>query len=672
MAVLETIRVKLGIFITVVIAIALLSFIIDPTTLSSVSQSMSSKYDVGVINGKKISYQDFQSDVETFNQVAEMVSGAAASSEQQDQINNAAWQSLIDKYLFVKNAKAAGLTVGEEEMVELTTGDMLSPLVANDPVFVDENGTFSRERLISFVSNMDMDLSGRVKTYWNYLQNAVLSQQYYAKYGSLFSAGNFSNALMTANAVEENNTTSSVDFVMVPFGFTADSTIVVSDKEILNYYKKHQDMYKQQASRDIEYVVFEVVPSAEDIAQTSSDITAVYDEFASTDNMKSFLLKNSDRQLSGYWYSAGELATVSQELSDFVDGASVGAVSPIISKDVTFYAAKVLGSKMMPDQIDVKVIPMGNKEVSDSLRNVLNGSEPMQFTQSYLIPGCESLFDAKVGEEVVVETAMYGKLLAKVVSKSELVAKKQVAILEKESLASKETFNQYYAKANNLATKAAGSYDAYKAAVQEDGLLSTPMEKMPESQKTLGTVDNTKEITRWAFEQKKAGVASSIITVNNNYFYVVALTGIHKEGFTPVNEVSTAIKMKLYQEKLYQKKLDEVNAKIEGLNDMQAIADALQSTVSHNDEVSFSAYNGQALDNKFIGAVASAQEGAVKSVAGTVGVYVFKVLGRETGSFFSEADAKRYEAQKANYSAQMLLPVMMDDADVVDHRARFF
>ena len=52
MAVLETIRVKFGILITVLIAVALLSFIIDPSTLQSVSSSMSSKYDVGEIDGK--------------------------------------------------------------------------------------------------------------------------------------------------------------------------------------------------------------------------------------------------------------------------------------------------------------------------------------------------------------------------------------------------------------------------------------------------------------------------------------------------------------------------------------------------------------------------------------------------------------------------------------------
>ena len=114
MAVLETIRVKLGILITVLIAVALLSFIIDPTTLQSVSSSMSSKYDVGEIDGKSISYNDFQADVEKFSTINEIMTGSSVKNEQQQiQIRNTAWQSLIDKYLFIKNAEAAGIHVGE-------------------------------------------------------------------------------------------------------------------------------------------------------------------------------------------------------------------------------------------------------------------------------------------------------------------------------------------------------------------------------------------------------------------------------------------------------------------------------------------------------------------------------------------------------------------------------
>ena len=79
MAVLETIRVKFGIVITVLIAVALLSFIIDPTTLQSVSSSMSDKYDVGNIDGKAVSYNDFQAEVDKFTTINEITTGSSTT-----------------------------------------------------------------------------------------------------------------------------------------------------------------------------------------------------------------------------------------------------------------------------------------------------------------------------------------------------------------------------------------------------------------------------------------------------------------------------------------------------------------------------------------------------------------------------------------------------------------
>ena len=295
MALLEKIRVKLGVFISVVIALALLSFIIDPGTLQSVSATMSSKYDVGKINGKSVSYNEFQKDVEEFTTISEMLSGSAVHSEQQQEmIRNSVWQSLIDKYMFYHNAKDAGLNVGDAELLDLTTGDMVSPMIAQ--IFRDESGNFSLDVLKQFTQTAGSDPSGNMLNLWDYLQTSVYTQQLYAKYGSLFTQSDYTNPLMLTKEMEWNNNTTDVEFVMVPFGYAQDSTITVSDKEIRAYYKSHRHLYEQPASRDIEYVVFEVEPSEEDIAESTSQADELHNEFIGTDNVKSFLLRNSDRQ----------------------------------------------------------------------------------------------------------------------------------------------------------------------------------------------------------------------------------------------------------------------------------------------------------------------------------------------------------------------------------------
>ncbi len=696
MAVLEKIRVKFGLAASIIIALGLLSFIIDPSELVSAFHSMSSKYDVGEIGGKAISYADFQEDVQRMTTINELLSGTSAqSAQQQAQARDAAWQDLIYRHLFVKNANAAGIYVGSDEVVDLTTGNNLSPLVAQNPAFSGEDGQFSKDQLMKFIQNMDSDETGRLRLYWDFLQSSISNQQYFEKYSSLFQQR--PSKLMLRRAVEENNLTSDVEFVTVPFGYQTDTTIVVTDQEIKAYYDAHKKFYQQQESRDIEYVVYEVVPSAKDILSARNQVNELYDEFATTDNMKSFLMKNSDRALSDYWYKAGELRSVAPAVEEFVWSGKTGASEVIPGSGNKFYVARVMDSRNIPDSAYVKhILLQGDnaREVADSLLGVVRKGENFAalaavysadkgsqdggelgnigwMTQSYMIPGFESVLTAEVGKPFVLDT-QYGSHVVVVTRKTAPVAKKQVAIFEKEALASKETFNDYYAKANKFATAAAGGYENYRKAVDTLGVYSHPVNKMLESSDRLGSIDNTKEITRWAFDNK-AGKVSDIKTIDNNYFFIATVKDVHKEGYAKVSEVSSQIRQQLYQEKLAAKKSAEIAAEIEGLDDLQAIAEKLGTTVSSQTGISFASMGSQGLDPKFIGAVSAAPEGKVCGpVAGNIGVYVFKVTGREGGAFFTEEDARSRDEQMSRYSAQMIIPTMMQDADVKDNRARFF
>ena len=696
MAILQKTREKAGFAVSIIIALALLSFIIDPSTLESAIQMMSSKNNVGEINGKAVSYQDFQQDIETFTTINEMMTGTTAQNDQQqEQIRSAAWQNLVDRYLFVKNANEAGIKVGEDEMKALLSGDMASPMITQNPAFMDENGTFSKTALQNFISNISQDNTGRLAAYWNYIQNAVNTQQYYAKYGSLFNQTQ--SPLMLKKAVEENNVTTNVDFVMVPIGFAPDTTIKVSPADIKKYYDTHKSAFRQNATRDIEYVVFEVKPSEADIQATKTSMDDLYEEFSTTDAMKSFLAKNSEKALDEYWYKSGELNSINSDINNFVFENAEGT-SPVFSdNNNVFYAARIMGSAQIPDSVYVRHILLrgaNQATLADSLMQVLAKGENFSnlaasysddtqsafdgelgnlgwMTQSYIINGFNSVFTAPVKKPFILKT-QYGTHIVEVTNRTAPVAKKQVAILEKSSISSNETYNDYYSKASKFANLASGGYQSYLAAVDSCGVYSHPMNGVLESTSNFGAIDHAKEVTRWIFDNK-VGKVSPIITVDNNYFFVATVKGIHKEGIATLSEVSSMINQQLYSEQLSAKAAQDVAEKIKGLTDMQAIAEALNSTVSSGVDVRFASLAGQGLDPKFIGAVSVAPEGKICGpVAGMIGTYVFKVNSRETESFFTEDDAKNAMAQSNAYASQMILPVMMRQADVKDNRARFF
>ena len=695
MAVLEKLR-GWGIVLSILVAIPLLLFIIDPSQVIQTIESVSSKYDVGKIAGKSVSYSDFENDVKKFSTISETLSGNSSSSEQQQQqIRDMAWQSLLDRNLFMKNAKAAGINVGRDEILDLTSGETLSPVMSSNPVFFDETGSFSQDRVVDFLNAVESDQSGRLALVWDYFQESILANQYHTKYNALFTAGSYENALQVKRAIEDNNTTANVDFVMVPMTYAQDSTVTVSDAEIKKFYNDHKNQFRQKASRDIEYAVFEVVPSKEDIAAAGKEFGDLYNEFSTTDNVRLFMQRNSDRQFSDRWYKAGELNSVNREVESFVS-ANTSGVSPVIMSGNNYLAARILESANVPDSVYVRHILLQGADVqslADSLLGVVsrkgadfaavaavysddqgsNADEKLGnigwMTQNYMIPGMESVLTAKVGAPYIMKTS-YGTHIVEVTKTSKPVLKKKVAVFEKETNASKETYNKYYNDANRLATLAQGSLAKYKAACDSIGTYSHPM-TITEGTDSYGAISHAKQVTRWAFDNKP-GKASNIITVDNKYFFVAAVKEEHKEGYATVAEASPSIRTRLYNEKYAVKKAADIAAQIEGLTDLEAIAGRLGTTVSSQSDVSFASVS-RSLDPKFVGAVASAPENEISGpVAGNYGVYVFKVTGRETGSFFTEEDARTAGARVSSYTTQMILPVMMDDADVKDNRERFY
>ena len=654
MAILETIRVKFGILISVLIAVALLSFIIDPSTIQSVS-SMSSKYDVGEIDGKSVSYTDFQAEIEKITAISEMNGNPVQGDEALAMVRQQAWQQFINDYLFIPSAKAAGFNVGEEEMYQLLSGEMLSGILMQ--MF---QGNLNKEVLMEIEAQVDADETGRMKLFWDNLLKAVNTDQFYAKYQSLFAKSSFNNALAVAEQVKGNNNTFDVEFVVVPFGFSQDSTIVVSDKEIKDYYTAHKDQYKQVASRDIEYIVIDIVPSADDITLANNAIAAAYDEFKTAENMKTFLLSKSERQLEKRWYKEGELNTLSSDVEAFVKGARVGDVSPIFQNGNSFYAVKVMETAQVPEQVQVKYTQAGVEGAAEALA----AAEPQWISQ---MDGFEDLMTTAVGQQITINGMLF-----EVVATQDPVAKKRVAILEKTAQPSDATRSACYAKANSVASKAGGKYEGFKKAVEEDGLYAHPYNKMPESTSRLGSVEHTKEVTRWAFDAK-VGEVSNIISIDNKYYVVAALKGAHKEGFIPVEEVAARIRPVLYQQKAAEKKTAEVAEKINGITDLAAVAEALGTTVSSKEGVTFASFTSAGLDNKFIGAASVAEVGALNGpLQGNTGVYVYVVTDRSEGAFFTEDDAALREQQMSYTSLQMLLPVMMDEAEVKDNTARFY
>ena len=698
MAVLEKIRVKMGLFIIIIIGVALLSFIIDPSTLQMAMSMFSSKYDVGNINGTKISYQEFQSKREYYDRIYQISSGSSSLNEEQgEMVTESTWQDFITDLVLLPNIELAGIGVGEEEMFDLAQGSQISQVLMREPAFAGADGIFSRETLVEFIRNISQDGSGTLSMYWEFLEKNMLVEQMFTKYISLIGKSAYQTPAELRRSIDDNNITADVSFIMLPYSFGTDSTATASGEEIKNYYNKNKHNFERAAGRDIEYVVFEVVPSIEDVELARAEIEKVYDEFATTENLKAFLVKNSDRALDAYYYKEGELVYISPEIDSFAFQATNKDVLPIHRDGDVFRAARISSARQMPDSVFVEHILLdsrvaGSETKADSLISLLerggNFSElatinsldknpnlaPGEIgwmTQTYMIPGFDTCFFAAPGKYFKLQSS-YGLHIVKVRERTKLLNKVQVAVLQKEAVAGKETFQNYYTQANELASKSGGKIEAFNSAVREMNLSPVPAVNIVPGAKSIAAYSNARELVRWVYEAKKGDV-SQIISIDNKYFFVAALTGIREAGIPVLEELSSEIASIIRKEKTDAKMVADIKTQIEGLSDIEAIAEKLGTTVSNQSGMAFGGFGNQAFDPKFIGAVAGAPENTLRGpVAGSIGAYIFNVNARNIGAFFTEDDAKLRQTQTMSYQVQMIPSVMEKAAGVVDNRAKFF
>ena len=685
MAVLEKIRVKFGILITVLVALALLSFILDPQTLRSAAERFSSDNKVGSMNGKSISYKEFYEELNNYTEIAKLMGQNPSSEEEHAQLRDAAWQSIFDNEVFIPKATAAGLAVGQEEMIDLTQGNNISPVLLQQGIFTDANGNFSREALVNFVQGIDADESGAYANYWNFLEETVYRNQLYNKYGSLIEKSDFQTELEKSRLIADNNVTADVDYVFAPISFTPDSTIKVTSDEIRRFYNDHKEQFKQPANRDIEYVMWEVVPSAQDFADTKAEFDELYEQFAAADNLKAFVTLNSDSKWNPYFFTEDQLS-VTPEFQETAFHKPVGTVSPIITEDNAYAAMRVAAVRNMADSAHVyyKVYPLTQEADADAfLAEQQRKVDPSQFTDigwltQEIIYGnnmsdFDPVFDAAQKVIKVKSVNNQSIFVLYIPEKTKPQKKVQVATLLKKVLPSDDTYRDFQMKAVEFADACNGKLENFERISREQGLPVVPVNNMLQSNRRIGPAENAREVVYWVFDKKtKAGDVSDLKIVDNKYYFVTAVTKVRKEGYADVRDVASDISTVLTGEKSVDKKYDEVKEAIAGLTSLDAVADALGTTVSHYPGLSFGSTQYNQNDPAFVGAVSTAPEGTIQTVKGNVGVYVFEVSNRSTGNFFSESDAATQQARKASYHTSILQDVIANEAEIKDNRARFF
>lgn len=688
MATLNTLRTKGGVIVSIVIGIALLAFLLGD--LSSANGMLNSrKMRVGEINGTHIGYLEYTNLVDNLTAVQQAMSGKdALSNEEQDQVKEMAWDELINQYALNPGFEDLGMTVSEAEQVDMVDGAYLSPVINN--VFTNPNtGMFDPAILRNFVANISQDASGRSAMIWNYLKAQMTRQRLMSKYVDLIGKGIFVTDLEIQQAVANANTNSSISYIRRDYDLIADSLVNVSESEVRDYYNKHQRLFRQTATRDIEYVVFDVLPSEQDYADAAKYVDQMASEFEASETPLQYAMLNSQAQPSQVYLGENQLPG---NLAGFAFGPNADKLyGPVLESD-TYTIARVADSKMMPDSIGARhiLIAADNAALADSLEKVLrSGGDFAALAQEYSIDPQAAQQGGDLGvfppERMIPEfsqaalavdkgqffrvTTPYGIHLGQLTYKSKPVKKVQLATISYKIEPSEMTQQTIYGNVSKFISEASGSYENFKKATT-DNALAKRVARIHNTDRDLNGMTNSREVVRWAFNAKK-GEVSPIMEVDGNYV-IAALDAATEDGHTPIKQISQQIAEVIRHEKKGRMLADSLS----GGTSLTEMASRTGAEIKQAAGIEFNGFyiEGVGVEPTLIGAVTAVEPGKLsKPVIGGQGVFLFDVTARENvPTTTPESEKVRLQASAAAYMGERVSQALLDDSKIVDKRVKFF
>ena len=677
MASLNTLRTKFGIVLSIVIAGALLAFILSLKTEMGFSGNDPR---VGVIDGEKINYSEYYNQYEQ----VKAQSGAQESNEQQSaMLANAAWQALIGKYVLTPGFDKMGLRVTEPERMSMVSGQHPSQAFYN--AFADpRTGEYNVAAVHQFLS--EAEANAQAQQAWAQLNEQARMEREVAKFLGLIKGGVYVNSLEVANGVNSANNTYAGKWAGKKYSAVPDSLIQLKSSDIKAYYNSHKNMFKQTPSRALSYVVFEVSPTDDDMLALEKSVAEVGTQFAATEELKSFVRANRNGKIADNYVSAKQLSE--EEAKALLDGATYG---PVL-KNNEWTMARALDTKIVPDSMGIRhiVLPYTQEALADSLLTVLKGGADFaQVAAQYSVYDATAANGGEVG--VMPFSAFSGEFAAALanaktgdivkIASGDAIQLMQVYRADKPSKhvqvasitypveASAATRRDIHNQAGTFSVNAKGSVEAFNDAASA-AAVTPRIASLAQGERTIRGLEDSRDVARWAYGAE-VGDVSEIFPVGKDYV-IAMLTEIDDNEFAPLEKVSAQIRAQVLRDKKYDYIVKELSG-----STLDEQAKSLGTEVADFDNVTFGAFyvNGPGFEPRLIGAISSTTEKGVLSapVKGLSGVYVFEVDDIQTSDKqTAEGEKVRAQAMAESMAQQFSVQAIQQMAKIQDLRGKYF
>lgn len=706
MATLQNIRNRGGLMVAIVIGLALGAFILGDMLNSGSTLMRPSQMEIAEIDGESVQYPEFQKKVEELSEIYKMNTQQNQIDENTwEQIREQVWQGYLQENILGKATEELGIAVSAEELFDLVQGSNPHPIIQQ--LFRNpQTGELDKSMILQFLKSLESNATPEQKAYWLYIENQIKLDRIRSKYNSLVAKGLYVTTDEAKKSLEAKNKSANFQYVVLNYSSVSDSAVKLSDSELKEYYNAHKDEYKQEKTRKIEYVTFEVLPSAADNAATQKWISDSKQEFSTVTDNAQYINVNSDTRFDPNFYKKEDLPA---NLAEWAFSAQPGDFYGPYFENNEYKLAKIDQFKMLPDSVQAshilinpqtlgsvekaqakidsikRVIELGNStfaemavKFSEDPGSASKGGDLGWFKRRQMVPEFEEgAFTTEVNKMVVVAT-QFGFHLIKPTKKGKETNQVRIAVLSRKVEPSTETYQKVYAETSKFASENQTLESFNKSVI--DQKLNKKLATLLENDREVAGLESSRQLVRAAFQTEEGNIlvgseGSSIFEFGNK-FVVGVMTQATEEGPASFAEAKIRVELAVRKNKKAEMLAEKLKNAAAGQSDLSGVASRVSSTVQEASGVNFTTFSIPAVgfEPAVVGTACTLSEGKISApIEGNNGVYLVKVNSFTTSSDNDVKGEKTRLAQAMGYRASaQVFESLRKLTEIEDKRAKFY